>query len=118
MDKLFLLKPGFADASIDPQDRMYYCPSCAAIEGVLSYYPYLREKLEVVYVDFPRPRTAIVSLIGEANQGCPVLIIDSDRGEVMYTEVVKEANDYLFINSTEGIMQYLAAVYGIDYPHP
>jgi len=117
MDKLFLLKPSFADTNLD-ENRVFYCPSCAAIEGVLSYYSHLRQKLEVVYVDFPRPRKEIVDLIGEAHQGCPVLVMDEARAGVQLMDFIKEANGKQFINATEGIMQYLAVAYGIGYPHP
>ena len=36
---------------------------------------YWQDVLDVRYVDFPRPRMEILSLIGEANQSCPVLVI-------------------------------------------
>ena len=118
MDKLFLLKPGFSDVNVDQEGRMYYCPSCAAIEGLLSYYPHLREKLEIIYVDFPRPRTAIVDLIGEANQGCPVLVIGTKGAGGVSNEGIKEAHGNYFISATQQIMAYLAATYTIGFPHP
>ncbi len=52
-----------------------YCPDCALIEGVLAYHPALRQALDIRYVDFARPRQAIVDLIGEAEQGCPMLLV-------------------------------------------
>lgn len=72
-DKLFLLGPDFEDGD----GLRYYCPECAQIEGVLSFYPQLRKELEVEYVNFARPRKAIAELIGELNQGAPVLIVGS-----------------------------------------
>jgi len=70
-DQLFLLKPDFTDGTKVP----YYCPSCATLEGVLSFYPRLRDVLDVQYLDFPRPRQAVITAIGAANQGLPVLVI-------------------------------------------
>lgn len=118
MDRLFLLKPGFLDANVDQQGRKYYCPSCAAIEGALFYYPHLREKLEVIYIDFPRPRQAIVDLIGEAYQRCPMLIIGEERDGAKFSSSLKESNGMKFLNSTDQIMHYLAVTYGVGFPHP
>lgn len=100
MEKLFLLKPDFKDPKLDAEKK-YFCPYCAIIEGLFVYYPHLRSQLEVNHVDFPRPRPAIVELIGEENQSCPVLI--------------KE--DGSFINETKEIIQYLTTHYHIGEKH-
>ena len=67
----------------------------------LSFYPRLRNELEVHYVDFARPRPAIVDLIGEANQSCPVLVMEDGR----------------FINEPDDIIRYLTENYQIAQPH-
>jgi hypothetical protein len=54
-DRLYLLKPDFLD-----QGKAYFCPGCAQVEGMLSFYPALREKIEVFYTEFPRPRPRLV----------------------------------------------------------
>lgn len=100
MKKLFLLKPDFKDANRNPES-IYFCPNCGLIEGILSYYPRLKEDIEVHHVDFPRPRPAIVELIGEENQSCPVLILE----------------DGSFINETKDIIRYLVDTYHIAKPH-
>jgi hypothetical protein len=58
----------------------WYCPDCAIVEGVLAYYPQLREAVDIVHVDFPRPRHALISLIGEDYQDCPCLLLDAGTG--------------------------------------
>lgn len=100
MDKLFLLKPDFIDKARNNNTK-YFCPPCAQIEGILSFYPFLREKLEIQYVDFERPRPSIIELIGEENQSCPVLIL----------------SDKTFINDPDKISKYLSEKYGIGYAH-
>jgi len=100
MKKLFLLKPDFQDVKLNA-DSKYFCPNCAVIEGILSYYPHLKNDIEVIRVDFQRPRPAIVDLIGEENQSCPVLI--------------KE--DGSFINETKDIIRHLVEKYHIAKPH-
>jgi hypothetical protein len=116
MDELFLLKPNFIDNMIDQEEKRYYCPSCAAIEGVLAYYPKLRELVEIVYVDFQKPRKAIVDSIGEDNQSCPVLVMDKNRS--IADAAIQSYNDKQFINSSDHIMKYLAETYKVGYPHP
>ena len=100
MGNLFLLKPDFQDVNRNAESR-YFCPPCALIEGVLSFYPQLRNELEVTYVDFVRPRQAIIDLIGEENQGCPVLILE----------------DGSFLNETDAIIQHLNKKYKIGQAH-
>jgi hypothetical protein len=100
MEKLFLLKPDFHDFNRNSETK-YFCPPCALIEGVLSFYPQLRKELEVTYVDFVRPRPAIVDLIGAENQGCPVLILE----------------DGSFLNDADKIIQHLTKNYQIGQAH-
>lgn len=100
MEKLFLIKPGFGDPRRNSA-KHYFCPPCTMLEGVLSFYPELREKLDVIYVDFERPRQAIVDLIGEEHQSCPVLILE----------------DGTFINDPDFITDHLAKKYGVPYAH-
>jgi hypothetical protein len=76
MDILFLLTPGFEDSARDGDGKRYYCPDCAFLEGVLACCPDLRNRLDIRYVDYPRPRRPIVDLVGEAHQGCPNLVLD------------------------------------------
>ncbi len=70
-DVLFLLKEAFNDGT----GRPYFCPDCAYVNGVLSYFPTLRHHLDIRYVDFQKPRQMIVDMIGLEHQGCPVLIL-------------------------------------------
>ena len=100
MEKLFLLKSDFQDISRGA-DNKYFCPNCAILEGLLSFYPKLRTELQVHYVDFARPRPEIVHLIGEANQSCPVLVLE-DGG---------------FINETADIIRYLTDNHQIGQAH-
>ena len=111
-DRLFLLKPGFED-----NGELFYCPGCAMVEGILSYYPHLREKLEISYVDFPRPRPAIVRLLGEKNQSAPVLVMaQKPEGETPgYT--VQEYNGRCFVAEARDVGNYLAHRYGVARPH-
>lgn len=108
-DRLFLLKPDFRREGEGP----FYCPESALVEGVLSFYPKLRDHIDVQYIDFEKPRAALVQEIGEANQGCPVLLLADGRRVPGETVEIREANGRRFIADEAQIRQYLAAAYGV-----
>lgn len=118
MEKLFLLNPDFQDVRVDGTAQPYYCPHNAMIEGLLKYYPNLKQKIEIIHIDFPRPRKQLVVLVGEENQGCPNLVISKDNLNGVDTSYFNENGEYLFINKKELIAQYLADKYGVGKPHP
>lgn len=110
-DTLFLLKPDFHNGDKGP----FYCPECALVEGMLSFYPKLRHKLDVHYVDFARPRAGIVALLGEEHQGCPVLVLAEGRRVLDPGVEVKEAQGRRFIGNESHIRRYLSATFGVGH---
>ena len=112
-DILFLLKHGFPDGPGAP----YYCPECALISGVLHYYPQLRHQVDVRYVDFPRPRQEVIALVGEINQGCPVLVLGDAAPPSVEGVTIGSFNHRRFISGAEGIGNYFAKVYETGRPH-
>jgi len=117
MSKLFLLKPNFTDPNIDQSGTRYFCPYSALVNGVINYYPELKNKLEIHYVDFKRPRAMIIDLIGEENQSCPVLILDKQPQFTTANDHVQTAKGKQFINDTDEILRYLASQFGIGISH-
>jgi hypothetical protein len=111
-DKLFLLKPDFMDQGKGP----YFCPGCAFVEGMLSFYPELRDKIEIYYIEFKRPRPLLVSEIGEENQSCPKLILGNSN-HTPNEITINEANGHCFISGESEICHYLGRVYGYGEPH-
>jgi len=93
MKKLFLLKADFLDASRSDGKR-YFCPDCVMLEGLLSYYPRLRDELDVQYVNFARPRQVLINLIGEDNQSCPVLVLEDGSFINETSEIIRHLTDY------------------------
>ena len=110
-DRLYLLNPDW----FDDQGGPWFCPPGAVIEGVLGFYPRLRDALQVTYLDHPRPRPAVIAEVGEAHQGCPVLVLDGDFDWPQAQ--VSAATGRRFLQD-EDIVPYLAARYGIGLPHP
>ncbi|AOI87971.1 DUF3088 domain-containing protein [Burkholderia pseudomultivorans] len=110
-DTLFILRPGFFKDSDGP----FYCGDSVAVEGLLSFYPQLRDAVDVEYVDAPRPRQLIVALIGADNQSAPVLVLGRDRTPADDTIATREHNGRRFIDSPADIRRYLSSQYGVAH---
>jgi len=110
-DRLFLLNPDWHDAQGGP----WFCPAGAVIEGVLAFYPFLSEQLEIIRLDHPRPRPQVIDAVGEENQNCPVLVLDEQWEWPAAETSVSTGRRFLM---DEAILPYLAARYGIGRPHP
>ncbi|AOK08016.1 hypothetical protein WK25_26690 [Burkholderia latens] len=110
-DTLFILRPGFFKDAEGP----YYCGDSVAVEGLLSFYPQLRDAVAVEYVDAPRPRRPIVALIGEDNQSAPVLVLGDGRAPNDDTIAIREHNGRRFIDSPYDIRRYLSSQYGVAH---
>ena len=80
-----------------------------------GFYPHLRKQLQVAYLDHPRPRHALLDEVGEAHQGCPILVLD-DAFDWPEAQVSAETGRRFLQDET--IIPYLAARYGIGMPHP
>ncbi|WP_157591404.1 DUF3088 family protein [Permianibacter aggregans] len=115
-ETLFLLSPNFADTKVGPIP--FFCIHCAAVEGMLSYFPELQQLLEVKRIAFPRPRPEVIAVLGEAHQSCPVLAVAKPHpGAQHLLKQSTETGNY-FVAGPEAIAAYLAIVYGIAAAHP
>lgn len=112
-DTLFLIRSQFYDGEKGP----YFCPECVQMLGLLETYPELKDKVEIHYVDFKRPRPAIIPLIGEENQGCPVLVLKESGDHLPVDLHIKKANGHSFVDGANAISSYLAHVYKTGIPH-
>lgn len=113
-DVLLLLEAGFDDGGEGP----FYCPACATLEGVLGYYPQLRDALDVHRVAFARPRAAVIALLGETHQGLPALVVADDvPGDRLEGFDVHSHAGRRFIKGPTDIGRYLSRAYGIAGPH-
>jgi hypothetical protein len=109
-DILFLLPAGFED-----NGRREYCPECAEIWGVLSYYPEIQETLDIRYQPIAKPRAELVEMLGVENQNCPTLVLapDSEAGENV---TVKSNNGHRFLDNARDIGKYFADRHGSAWP--
>lgn len=102
-DQLFLMKPGFKNAGLGP----YYCSDSVPVEGLIGFFPELRNAIDVIYIDFPRPRQAIVDLVGGDHQSVPMLVL-SDDAKIPDDISVKSAKGRRYIDDEKQIRQYLS----------
>ena len=109
-DILFLLPPGFAD-----NERREFCPECAEIWGVLSYFPAIKEALEIVYQPIERPRRVMVDMLGSDNQNCPTLVLGDGVDPGPHASA-KEANGRIILDNARDIAKYFTHRYGTPYP--
>lgn len=112
-DRLFLLRPDFEDPAYP--GRRFYCWHCALIEGVLASFPALAKRLEVERIAWPRPRQAVIALVGEENQSLPLLVLAI--GAISPHQSGSHW-DRAFIADKDAILAALAERHGFPHPHP
>jgi hypothetical protein len=112
-DKLFLLRPGFADPAYPGQ--RFYCWHCALMEGVLTSFPLLGERLDIERIAFPRPRQPVTALVGEGHQNLPLLVLADGAPAELATGV---HNGVRFIDDKDRILVALSRRHGFPLPHP
>lgn len=110
-DLLFLLAPGFCG---DDGERQY-CPECAEIWGVLSYFPTIREALDIVYQPIGHPRPQMTTLLGDGEWNCPSLLL-ADGVDPGPHAKGKEANGRRMLDNARDIGKYFAHRYGTPLP--
>lgn len=111
MDKLFVLRPSFDDGG-----TTYFCPYSAQVIGFLAYYPQVRDTIELVELDWPKPRAPLASLLGEQHQAAPMLVLAGTPAEVPKVTIA-EANGQRYVEKTIEILRYLAATRSVPGPH-
>lgn len=110
-DRLFVFRPGFTD-----KGASWFCPYCAQVIGFLTYFPEVRDSLEIAELEFEKPRTSLVDLLGEDHQAAPMLVLGGAPVNVPGV-TIGEANGHRFVEKTRHILQYLAATRGVPGPH-
>ncbi len=112
-DVLFVLRPSFSD-----RGAVWFCPYSAQVMGFLSYYPEVRQTVELRELDFPRPRRPMVELVGEEHQSAPLLVLAEGGEPAEVPDVtIGRAGGRAFVEKTIEILRYLAATRGLPAPH-
>lgn len=109
-DTLFLLPPGFA-----ANGQREFCPECAEIWGVLSWFPALKETLDIVYVGIDHPRAPITALLGDGRHNAPTLVLHPSSPRVPGLDYA-EACGRAYLPSARLIARHFAALHGTPVP--
>jgi len=112
-DTLILIKPGFTDPTFP--DAHFYCWHCALMEGILAGFPALAARIDILRIDWPRPRREVIALIGPENQSLPVLVLADDADENLATG---RFGNRCFVEGKDAILTALSRRHGIPLPHP
>jgi hypothetical protein len=113
MDKLFLLRPNFEDPAYP--NKRFFCWHCALLEGMLTSFPELAQRLDIERIAWPRPRQEVISLVGEANQSLPLLVLTGGQSSVHQTGVYEGR---AFIADKDKILAALSERHGFPDTHP
>jgi Protein of unknown function (DUF3088) len=113
-DTLFLIRAPFENSTL-AQGATYFCFDCAAMEGALLANPQWLRSIDVRRLPYPRPRHELAALIGEDNQGMPVLVLgDAEKAPPTAPRFLRRA----FLTDPREITRYLASTLGGAGPHP
>ena len=110
LDILFILAPGF-----EANSRREFCPECAEIWGVLSYFPAIRDALDIRHQPLSHPRPGLTELLGAGEWNCPTLIL-ADGADAGPHAQVKPANGARYLDNARDIAKYFAHRYGTPFP--
>lgn len=119
-DTLFLFAPGFVNTDLTAPNnaatgRCEYCPECAEIWGLLSYFPAIQHSLDIEYQPLDRPRAAMVTVLGDENQNCPTLVLHRSSPSFESCAIMQK-NGHRFINNARDIGLYYALRFGTPCP--
>jgi hypothetical protein len=111
IDTLFVLRPGFSDRGVS-----YFCPYSAQVIGFLAYFPHVRDTLEIVELDFAKPRRPLSDVLDADHQAAPMLVLAGEPLNVPEV-TIGEVNGQRFVEKTIEILRYLAATRSVPGPH-
>ncbi|WP_235513481.1 MULTISPECIES: DUF3088 domain-containing protein [unclassified Sphingomonas] len=112
-DRLYLLDPSFADPAYP--DRTFYCRDCITIDGLLARFPDKVTMLDIIRVPYPRPRDAVIAVVGEAHQNLPLLVLSANADPALADG--RHDGTY-FVSDLKGLLHALHVRHGFPEAHP
>jgi len=107
---LFLLPAGFEDGG-----KRQFCPECAEIWGYLTYFPEVKDALDIRYEKLAHPRDEPVALLGAGKWNCPTLVLADDAPDAQSVEI-KTVNGKRYLDNARDIERYCAEIFGTPAP--
>lgn len=112
-DRLYLLDPSFADPAYP--DRTFYCRDCITIDGLLARFPDKATMLDIIRIPYPRPRDAVIAVVGEAHQNLPLLVLAPGADPALADS---RHDDTCFVSDFKGLLHALHVRHGFPEAHP
>ncbi len=112
-DRLYLLDPQFDDPAYP--GRSFYCRDCLTLDGLLARFPDKASLLEVVRIPYPRPRDAVVAVVGEAHQNLPLLVLAPGADPALADG--RHDGTY-FVGDLKALLHALHVRHGFPEAHP
>ena len=78
----------------------------------MASFPELAKGIDVHRVAFPRPRQPVIDLVGEDNQGLPLLVLAGNA-----PDDAKTHGEVRFVSETRRILELLAQRHGFPKLH-
>ncbi|HTL37225.1 MAG TPA: DUF3088 family protein [Kofleriaceae bacterium] len=110
-DTVYVLRPGFTD-----KGTVFFCPYSAQVVGFLAYYPQVRDTIDVIELDFAKPREPLATVLGPDHQSAPMLVLGGAPVDVPDVKI-KQAGGHSYVEKTLEILRYLAATRSLPAPH-
>ena len=79
----------------------------------MSFFPQLRQLVDIHYLEFPRPREPLVKALGDQYQSLPVLILAANRKLKDKELQPSNANGNWFFADQSSIRHYLSTQYDL-----
>ena len=112
-DRLYLLDNEFPDP--DLPGRTFYCRDCITLHGLLAAFPDCGEALEVIRIPYPRPREAVIEILGVEHQWLPVLVF-APEAPVELADA--EHGGVHFVTDMKRLLHALHVRHGFPEAHP
>lgn len=112
-DRLYLLEASFTDPAYP--DRTFYCRDCVTIDGLLARFPDKATMLDVIRIPYPRPRDAVIAVVGEAHQNLPLLVLAPNADPALADG--RHDGTY-FVSDLKALLHALHVRHGFPEAHP
>jgi hypothetical protein len=112
-DRLYLLPANFGDPALP--GRTFYCRDCVTVDGLLALFPDAAARIDVIRIDYARPRLPVIDAVGMANQNLPLLVLADGTDPTLADG---HHHGRYFISDFRKLLHALHVRHGLPEAHP